>query len=111
MAKHVYSQEELWLIQHYRTQFNWGSKKIFNKLGKDSNWSQSGVLKVINKFEQTGSTARRSGSGRPRTARTQENEDEVLLEILSQEDPETSEKQKHKSPREIARRLNISRSC
>src|SRR5580765_4723353 len=60
------------------------------------------ILRLINRIRQTGSVLRirRSiGAGRERYARTNENEEEVLL--MCKEDPSTSK---------ISRRLNISKS-
>lgn len=61
---------------------------------------------LIRKIDQTGSADRVSGSGRPRSARTQQNIHVVEELICSQEgQPGTS-----KSPREIARQTGISYS-
>ena len=60
------------------------------------------------KIDTTGSIERKKGSGRPRSARTVENKEEVEEEIYSQENPDNGEIIRHESPRMIAQRLGIS---
>ena len=67
-------------------------------------WSRQSVNRLVKKIEDTGSTSRQSGSGRPRTACTDENKDNVEDMIQSQEDlPGT-----HHPQRKIARELGVS---
>ena len=47
-------------------------------------WTVSGLNKLLRKLRNAGSTRRRQGSGRPRSARTDDNVDSVNELILSQ---------------------------
>ena len=107
-----FSDEDKIIIKHYREKYNWGSKKILKELGQEpgKKWSRSGIVFLLNKIDSTGSIERREGSGRPRSARTDENKDEVEEDIFSQEDPETGDIVRHESPRVIAQRLGISKA-
>ena len=69
------------------------------------NWVLRSVQRLIKKYKETGTMERRTGSGRPVTATTQENGDLVEELICSQEEPGT-----HKSPQEIGPLIGISRS-
>jgi DNA-binding MurR/RpiR family transcriptional regulator len=62
------------------------------------------VQRIIIKIKETGSTSRKSGSARPRTATTVENKRYVEEAIVSQEDNPAT----HKSQRQIASNLNVS---
>ena len=66
-------------------------------------WVESSVRRLLKKYQETGSTDRRPGSGRPKTATTEENEDDVEEMICSQEEPGT-----HVPPRKIAHQLEVS---
>ena len=105
-----YSQEDKLLIKHYRITYRWGSKKILRNFGGGKEWSLGGVQKIIEKVDATVSVERKKGSGRPLSARTQANVEGVEREVYSQEDPDTGEWQKHKSPSAISKSLGISRS-
>ena len=106
-CKMPYSEEDKWIIKHchYRETYKWGSRKILTQLGADKDWSRSGVQKIIDKVDSTGSIARRSGSGRPRSVRIPENFNEVEDRIFSKENEER-EWEKHESPRVIARKID-----
>ena len=67
------------------------------------NWKVRAVNNAIKRLETTGSIARKPGSGRPRTARTTQNQEYVVEDIVSQEEPGT-----HLSIRVIGRCLGIS---
>ena len=69
-------------------------------------WSRQSVNRLVKKIEYTGSTSRQSGSGRPRTACTDENKDNVEDMIQSQEDLPGM----HYPQRKIARELGVSQS-
>ena len=58
------------------------------------------------RLEETGSSKRKVGSGRPRSARSAANRDTVGNEILSQEDQPGT----HKSQRKLATQMNIGQS-
>ena len=64
------------------------------------------VNRLIEKIRTSGSTSRKRGSGRPRTANTETNKDFVKEAIASQEDKPGT----RKSQRKIARDLGIARS-
>jgi inhibitor of nuclear factor kappa-B kinase subunit alpha len=67
-------------------------------------WTLGGLNVLIRKIEGTGSIERRPGSGRKRSARTDENIEKVAELILSQED----QPQTHRSQRQTAREVGIS---
>ena len=68
------------------------------------NWTKESINRMIKKLEETGSCARRPGSGRPRTALS-ENDKKLVEELAcSQDEPGT-----HLSQRKMARRLGVSR--
>jgi len=69
-------------------------------------WKRRAVDSLIKKIDLDGTTARKPGSGRPKSARTTENVEIVSELICSQEDTLHS----HLSPREIARQTGISGS-
>ena len=65
----------------------------------NKNWGTASINQLIKKIDNNGTTARKQGSDRPKSARTQQNIDRVSELICSQEeDPHN-----HKSPREIER--------
>ena len=84
-----------------------GARRILKKI-TGRNWNLSFVSYQIKKIKDTGSTSRKQGSGRPRTAVNDDNKAYVEEMIVSQEDQPGT----HKSQREISRALNVSRtSC
>ena len=74
------------------------------KQNPEKKWNYSSVKRLIKKFKEDGNMDRRKGSGRPRSARTEENERLVEEMICSQED----EPGTHVTPRNIATELQIS---
>ena len=69
----------------------------------DKGWTKSCINRLLKKFRDTGTADRRQGSGRPQSARTDENIDQVNDTVLSQEDqPRT-----HRTVREISRGTGI----
>ena len=66
----------------------------------------SGLNKLLRKLRNTGSTRRRQGSGRPHSARTDDNVDSVNELILSQEGTPKS----HRTTRQISRQTGIHHS-
>ena len=69
---------------------------------QNKNWSTASVNRLITKIDNNGTTLE-EGSGRPKSARTQQNIDRFSELICSQEeDPHN-----HKSPREIERETSI----
>ena len=100
----IFSKEDLAIIVNYYQNEGFGATKIVAKM-RNHNWSISSVNNVLKKYRLTGSTNRKLGSGRPKTVRTAANIAAVQERILSQEDrPGT-----HRSQRQIARELNVSR--
>ena len=104
MSYTKYSHDDKVLIQHYREKWNYGARKIIAEF-PDKGWTESGVKRILKKIDEEGSIERKEGSGRPRTARTEENIDEVEQRILSQDDPGS-----HETPAEIAATMDISKS-
>lgn len=90
-------------IQTLREQ-GWGPKRI-KKAYPDKGWSLDTVKTICARIDATGSAVeRKKGSGRPKSARTNDNVAKVAELICSQEDqPGTS-----KSTREIGTELGIS---
>ena len=69
-------------------------------------WKKATVNDFLKRLKETGSTTRKSGSGKPRTVRTVANISGVNYLFLSQEDaPQT-----HRTTRQIARKTGIHRS-
>jgi transposase len=100
----VFSSADKELIATCFTEKGWRGTKILQEFpGK--NWRKNSVDNLIRKIETTGSTERKSGSGRPKTVCTQENVDYVEEHLCSQDNPGT-----HKSQRKIANDLGVSRT-
>jgi AraC-like DNA-binding protein len=99
------SLEDRIVIKYLRVVKHYGAKKIVKEL-EHRHWSLSTIKKMIKKIDETGSTRRKVGSGRPRSARTPANIQTVQDMICSRD----SEPGTHKSPREIARQTGISRT-
>jgi len=69
----------------------------------DKGWTKRSINRLFQKLRETGTVDRRVGSGRPRSARTEENIDLVDDLIVSQEDkPQT-----HRTVRKIAGETGI----
>src|ERR1700733_11511727 len=84
-------------------ELGFGYKKIVAKF-PDKYWKIDSVKSICRKVDDRGSAVRRkSGSGRPRNVRTEENVEKVAELICSQDEPGTS-----KSTRQIAAELMIS---
>ena len=99
-----FSNEDKILIKQLRTEKGWGRKRLMTEFpGKK--WTKSSLQRLLKKIDQTGGTERRSGSGRPKTARIEKNIEIIEDLILSQEEADT-----HDSPRTIERNTGISRS-
>ena len=96
---------ELAVIEACHLEKGWGARRILKEF-PGRNWNLSSVSYQIKKIKDTGSTSRKQGSGRPRTAVNDDNKGYVVLEemIMSQEDQPGT----HKSLREISRDLNVS---
>ena len=73
---------------------------------QEKNWKYCSVKRLVAWYKKTGTLERKKGSGRPRTARNEENEETVEELIMSQED----EPHSHLAPRQIEESEGISRS-
>ena len=71
----------------------------------EKSWTKCGVNKLLKKLRNTGTVNRRPGSGRLRSARTEENVETVHDLVLSQED----KPQSHRTVSEISRETGIHR--
>ena len=84
------------VLEHYRVDKHYSATKLLNEC-PDKGWTLGGLHWLLKKIDDIGSTERRTGSGRPKISRTEENIQIVKKLILSQED----QIQTHKSLREI----------
>ena len=102
-------EEDKIIMKHYRQNYGWGSRKIFSRIGNGKPWTRIGIQHLIEKIDKTGSHQRIKGSGRTRSARSKENITEVEGMILSQEDTEAGDWNKHELPRKVALKLRVSK--
>jgi len=72
----------------------------------EKNWKKGGVKKLLRKIRETGGCDRRDGSGRPKSARTDDNVTQVEELVLRQE----NKPQSHRSIRQISRECGLSQS-
>ena len=101
----VFSESDRAVIEACFREKGWRGARIVKEFS-GKKWSRQSVNRLVKKIEDTGSTSRQSGSGRPRTTCTDENKDNVEDMIQSQEDlPGT-----HHPQRKIARELGVSQS-
>jgi inhibitor of nuclear factor kappa-B kinase subunit alpha len=101
----AFSEEDRIVIQYLRQNQNYSAKRFLREF-PDKTWTLGGLSELLRKIDITGSCKRQAGSGRPRTARSNENIQQVQDLALSQEDrPQT-----HLSQREIAREVGISKT-
>src|SRR6218665_656746 len=98
-------KEDKIVIKCLRKNKHYGAKQLINDF-QDRGWTLGGLKKLLRKTYLTGSSERRAGSGRPRTARTNENIEHVQELVLRQED----KPQSHLTIRERAREVGISKS-
>ena len=97
--------EDRILIKRLRQEKQWGAKRILREFPRKQ-WKLTTVGDIIRKVDKHQTADRRPGSGRPRTARTPANINDVNQLILSQEErPGT-----HASQREIGRQLGVAAS-
>ena len=100
----VLSQADKHVIEAVFKEKGWRGAKIIKEF-PSKNWCKSSVNRLFKKVEQTGSIARKKGSGRPTTVCTEENAALVDELLCSQDDQPGT----HLSQRKIAQRLNIER--
>lgn len=100
-----FSTEDKILIKHYRLDKGYGRMRLLQEF-PTKGWTAGGLGHLLRKIDETQSIARKVGSGRRKSARTENNIALVNEEVLSQEDhPGT-----HSTPAEIARSSGISES-
>ena len=79
------SKIDLDFIQTCLVEKEWRGAEICRQF-PGRKWNARQVNRAIKTFENTGSITRKPGSGRPKTARTQENSDDCVHLSLSQDD-------------------------
>jgi len=72
----VYNVEDRILIENLYKFKNYSAKKLIREF-PCKGWTVYGLNKLLRKLRNTGSTKRRQGSGRPRSARTDDNVDSM----------------------------------
>src|SRR6218665_870083 len=98
----AFSEEDKHVIKFLRQNKHYGAKRFLKEFPHKS-WSRCGLDKIIRKIDRTGISKRLPVCGRPRTARTADNIEEVETLALSQKDlPQT-----HRTRRQIAREVGI----
>src|SRR6218665_2772508 len=104
-AKMAFSEEDKHVVRFLRQNKHYGTKRFLKQFPHKS-WSRGGLDKIIRKIDRTGTSKRLPGSGRPRTARTDDKIEEVETLAFSQEDlPQT-----HLTQRQIAWDVGMSQS-
>ena len=101
----VFTEADKAIVEACVREKGWGAKRLVKEFpGKQ--WNLATLNRWIKRIKETGSIGRKPGSGRPRTASTEDNKARVEDLIASQEDQPGS----HQSQRQIAHNLNVSRS-
>lgn len=99
----VLSVQDRHAIEVVYLEKGWSAERILKEF-PSRGWKRSTVRDLIAKIKETGSSDRREGSGRPKTATTEENLAFVLTRAMSdREEPGTS-----LSVREMAAQLDVS---
>ena len=98
----MFTYEDKIIIKYLRIKYGHGATKIVND-HPEFNWNINGMKTLLKNIDERGDIERKEGSGRPKSARTEENIEEVQGMILSQED----EPGTHSTPSEIALELRI----
>ena len=102
--KHGFFNQDRLTIESLYDNNKWSAYRIVKEFPAKA-WNERSVARILSKYKATGTTARKSGSGRPVTVATAENM-EIVEELISSQE---SQPGTHKSPREIAKRLNVGR--
>lgn len=100
-----FTEEDKHLIKVLREEKRYSSRQFLSEF-PNKNWSRGGLDYLLKKIDQHGSIGRIAGSGRKRSARTDDNIEDVSKLALSQEDKPHS----HHTVRQISRELGIARS-
>ena len=103
MSKMVFSSEAI--IKHYCKDKGWNAYQIWQR-NPEKKWDKRSVARLVGRFKVRGTMDRKPGSGRPPQASSDENVEEALEMISSQD----SQPGTHVPPRAIARELDVSRS-
>jgi len=98
----VLSADDRILIENLCKFKKYGAKRLIREF-PTKGWSVSSVNKLLKKLRDTGTTARRAGSGRRRSVRIDDNVDSVNELVLSQE----GAPRPRRSTRHIARETGI----
>ena len=93
------------IIKYYQLDKGYGKWELLTEI-PDRDCTLKGLRNLVKKTDQTGSIDRKSGSGRPRSAWTNDNIEYAEEKTLSQETNPGS----HSTPAEISKRLDISES-
>lgn len=101
----VFTEEDKALIKNLYLIKGYASRRLIAEF-PSKNWSRGSLDTLLKKLRETGSTDRKKGSGRPRTACTEENVAMVEQLVLSQE----GQPQTHRSTRQISREAGLSQS-
>ena len=81
----VFSDKDKILIKKLYQLKGYNARQL-RKEFRDKGWTKSSINKLLKKFRNTGTVDRRQDSGRPRSACTDENTDQMYDMVLSQED-------------------------
>jgi len=68
----AFSEDDKILIKVLRLEKGYGARRIKSEF-PNKNWNLSSLSKLIKKMDETGSTERKAGSGRPRFVATANN--------------------------------------
>jgi len=101
----ILTKEDRILIENLFLLKGYGAKRLIKEF-PTKNWKKTTLNDFLKRLRDTSSVERRAGSGRPRTARTDENINTVDELVLSQEDTPQS----HHTTRQIARETGIHHS-
>lgn len=96
-----FTNDDKAIILNYRTRYRWGAMRICHEM-PDKNWKMSAVNRLIRRSEERGTTARKTGSGRPRSSLTAARVQRVGALSCSQEDQPGT----HLSEREVGFRMS-----
>jgi len=101
----VFSHEDKVLIKNLYLLKNYGPTKLMSEF-PEKNWKRRGLENLLKKLRETGTTDRKKGSGKPRSARTEDNVSSVEEQVLSRE----GQPQTHRSIRQISREIGVLKS-
>lgn len=101
----VFTSEDKILIKNLYQLKRYNCARLLAEFS-EKNWTRGGLEKLLRKIRETGTCDRRKGSGRLKSARTDDNIAQVEDLVLSQEDkPQT-----HRTTRQISRETGLSQS-